>query len=57
MIGISIGFMLCIVPGIILALMWMFVSLVLAETQLDFWESMQASADLTAGYRAGRSSV
>jgi uncharacterized membrane protein len=51
MIGISIGFMLCIVPGIILALMWMFVSLVLAETQLDFWESMQASADLTAGYR------
>jgi uncharacterized membrane protein len=51
MIGVSIGFMLCIVPGIILALMWMFVSLVLAETQLDFWQSMQASADLTAGYR------
>jgi uncharacterized membrane protein len=51
MIGVSIGFMLCIVPGIILALMWMFVSLVLAETQLDFWESMKASADLTAGYR------
>jgi len=51
MIAVSIGFMLCIVPGIILALMWMFVSLVLAETQLDFWESMQASADLTAGYR------
>jgi uncharacterized membrane protein len=51
MICVSVGFMLCIVPGIILALMWMFVSLILAETQLDFWESMKASADLTAGYR------
>lgn len=51
MIGLSLGFLLCVVPGIILALMWMFVSLVLAETQLDFWESLKASADLTAGYR------
>lgn len=50
-IGVTAGFILFIVPGIILAIMWMFVSLVLAETQLDFWESMKASADLTAGYR------
>lgn len=51
MIGVSAGFILFIVPGVILLIMWMFVSLVLAETQLDFWEAMKASADLTAGYR------
>lgn len=51
MVCVGVGFVLCIVPGIILALMWMFVSLVLAETQLDFWEAMKTSADLTAGYR------
>jgi len=48
---IGLGTIFLIVPGIILALMWMFVSLILAETQLDFWPAMQASADLTAGYR------
>ena len=48
---VSLGFVLCIVPGIILAIMWMFVSLILAETQLDFWPAMQASAKLTEGYR------
>jgi uncharacterized membrane protein len=31
--------------------MWMFVNLIVAETQLDFWEAMKTSADLTAGYR------
>ncbi len=50
-IGVTAGFILFIVPGIILTIMWMFVSLVLAETELDFWESMKVSADLTAGYR------
>jgi uncharacterized membrane protein len=47
----GIGLVLCIVPGVILLLMWMFFSLILAETDLDFWPAMQASADLTAGYR------
>jgi uncharacterized membrane protein len=51
MIGVAAGMLLCIVPGIILALMWVFTSLVLAETSLDFWPAMKASADLTAGYR------
>jgi uncharacterized membrane protein len=48
---VGLGMVACIVPGIILAIMWMFVSLVLAETQLDFWPAMQASMDLTSGYR------
>jgi uncharacterized membrane protein len=48
---IGLGTLLLIVPGIILAIMWMFVSLVLAETNLEFWPAMEYSANLTAGYR------
>lgn len=48
---VGLGFVLLIVPGIILAIMWMFVSLVLAETDLDFSSAMTASANLTKGYR------
>jgi uncharacterized membrane protein len=48
---VFLGFMCLIVPGIILMIMWMFVSLIMAETNLDFWPAMQASAKLTAGYR------
>jgi len=48
---IFIGFVCLIVPGVILAIMWLFVTPVLAETNLDFWTAMKASADLTKGYR------
>jgi uncharacterized membrane protein len=48
---VVVGLLLCIVPGVILAIMWTFTGLVLAETKLDFWASMQASAKLTEGYR------
>ena len=48
---ICIGTLFCIVPGIILMIMWMFVYLVMAETNLDFWPAMEASAKLTSGYR------
>jgi uncharacterized membrane protein len=48
---VSIGTLFCIVPGIILGIMWMFVNFVLAETNLDFWPAMEYSANLTAGYR------
>ena len=48
---IGVGMIFLIVPGIILSIMWMFVYLVMAETNLDFWPAMQKSADLTAGYR------
>jgi len=48
---VAIGMLFLIVPGVILSIMWIFVNLTLAETNLDFWPAMQASADLTAGYR------
>jgi uncharacterized membrane protein len=48
---IGLGTLLLIIPGIILAIMWMFVSLVLAETNLEFWPAMEYSASLTEGYR------
>jgi uncharacterized membrane protein len=48
---VGLGFVACIVPGVILAIMWMFVSPILAETDLEFWPAMQASANLTKGYR------
>ncbi len=48
---IMVGFVCLIVPGIILAIMWMFTSLTLAETDQDFWTAMKTSADLTRGHR------
>jgi uncharacterized membrane protein len=48
---IGMGMILLIVPGIILALMWMFTYPVMAETDQDFWTAMQTSAELTKGYR------
>jgi uncharacterized membrane protein len=47
---IGLGMVLLIVPGVILAIMWMFVYLVMAETNLDFWPAMQASAALAEGH-------
>ena len=46
-----IGLVFLIVPGIILALMWLFTNLVISETNQDFWTAMQTSAELTKGYR------
>ncbi|HKB08099.1 MAG TPA: DUF975 family protein [Candidatus Polarisedimenticolia bacterium] len=40
-----------IVPGIILAIMWIFTYAVIGETSLGFWEAMRESARLTEGYR------
>lgn len=48
---VVLGAICCVVPGVILSIMWMFVYLVLAESELDFWAAMQASAELTKGYR------
>jgi uncharacterized membrane protein len=50
-IFIMVGFVLLIVPGIIVAIMLMFVNFVLADTNQDFWTAMKTSADLTKGYR------
>jgi len=46
-----LGLICLIVPGIILAIMWLFTFPVIAETNLGFWEAMRESARLTEGYR------
>jgi uncharacterized membrane protein len=48
---VGMGLFLFIVPGIILALMWFFTFPIMAETDKDFWAAMQASQELTKGYR------
>jgi uncharacterized membrane protein len=48
---IGLGFVCLIVPGIILAIMWIYVYAVIGETSLGFWEAMRESARLTEGYR------
>jgi uncharacterized membrane protein len=48
---IGLGFIALIVPGIILAVMWIFAFPVVGETNLGFWEAMRQSAVLTEGYR------
>jgi uncharacterized membrane protein len=51
LILVGLGYLLLIVPGVILSLMWAFTFPVLAETRLGFWEAMHRSAVLTEGYR------
>jgi len=48
---IVFGCIFLVVPGIILAILWVFTYAVLAESNLGFWEAMKASAALTRGYR------
>ena len=51
-IGTVIGFILCIVPGVILSMRWSVTYARLADsTTDDFWTAMKRSADLTEGYR------
>jgi uncharacterized membrane protein len=48
---ICLGFVCLIVPGIILAIMWIFTYAIIGETGLGFWEAMRESARLTEGCR------
>jgi uncharacterized membrane protein len=48
---VALGLMALIVPGIILAVLWAFSNLIVAETSLDFWAAMQRSVELTRGFR------
>jgi len=40
---ISLGFVLCIIPGIYLAVAWAFALPLVADKQLDFWPAMELS--------------
>lgn len=51
LVGVTLGSVLCIVPGLILFAMWSLTYMHLAASQDDFWAAMKRSAELTQGYR------
>jgi uncharacterized membrane protein len=40
---ISLGFLLCIIPGIYLLVAWTFALVLVADRKLDFWPAMELS--------------
>lgn len=40
---ISAGFLLCIIPGLVVAAMYLFAYLFVVDKRMDFWPAMQAS--------------
>lgn len=51
-LGVFLGFVCCIVPGIILAIMWQFFGYVIVEQPtMTSTEAMRRSAEITKGYR------
>jgi uncharacterized membrane protein len=40
---VSVGFVFCIVPGLVIAAMYQFVYLFILDKRMDFWPAMQAS--------------
>jgi uncharacterized membrane protein len=40
---VSVGFMLCIIPGIYLGVAWIFALPLVIDKQLDFWPAMELS--------------
>ncbi len=43
---IAVGFILLIIPGIVISALYMFTPLFIAEQNLDFWAAMEASREL-----------
>lgn len=39
----SVGFLLCLLPGIYLIVAWMFTPLLIMDKKLDFWDAMEVS--------------
>ena len=50
-LGMGLGFILLIVPGVILAVMWIVVAPVLVAERRGIFESFSRSAELTKGHR------
>lgn len=42
----AIGIILCIIPGLVIAAMYMFTFLFIVDKRMEFWPAMQASADI-----------
>ena len=42
----SLGALLCIIPGLVVAAMYMFTYLFIVDKRMDFWQAMQASHNL-----------
>ncbi len=42
-IGTTIGFFLCLLPGVFLTIVWMLTFFYMADRNLDFWPAMEAS--------------
>ena len=40
---VSLGFILCIIPGLVLTAMYVFTYLFIVDKRMDFWQAMQAS--------------
>jgi uncharacterized membrane protein len=41
-----VGFLFCIIPGLVLAAMYMFTFLFIIDKRMDFWEAMKASHEI-----------
>jgi len=42
----ALGMLLCIIPGLVIAAMYMFTFLFILDKKMDFWPAMQASAEI-----------
>jgi uncharacterized membrane protein len=42
----AIGFLFCIIPGMVIAAMYMFTFLFIIDKKMDFWEAMKASHEV-----------
>ncbi len=47
---ISIGFIFCIIPGIIVSALYIFTPALIVEKNLDFWQAMEASRKIVSHY-------
>jgi uncharacterized membrane protein len=46
MVGVSIGMLLCIIPGLVIAAATMFSYLFIVDRNMDFWPAIQASHEV-----------
>ncbi|NOY58295.1 MAG: hypothetical protein GXO75_05075 [Calditrichaeota bacterium] len=47
---ISIGFIFCIIPGIVISALYIFTPAIIAEKNLDFWQAMEASRKIVTSH-------